>query len=44
MQLYFYDTTCVTEMLIHVLQRILTQHGVFVFALLTNVAKLKGLG
>ena len=40
MQLYFYDTTCVTEMLMSALQGILTQHVVFVFALLTNVAKL----
>ena len=40
MQLYFYDTTCVTEMLMPVLQGILTQPVVFVYALLTSVAKL----
>ena len=41
MQLYFYDTTCVTEMLMPVLQGILTQRVVvFVYALFTSVAKL----
>ena len=40
MQLYFYDTTCVTEMLMSVLQGIHIQDVVFVFAYLTNVAKL----